>query len=92
MKKRSRKSVDSVSGCKDIFTTNELLDSNKHQDLAFLSLNTILVATNNLSSANKIGQGGFGSVYKVEYPSNSFNLKGFLCFIEMFCAIIQALS
>lgn len=64
VKKRSRKSVDSVSGCKDIFTTNELLDSNKHQDLAFLSLNTILVATNNLSSANKIGQGGFGSVYK----------------------------
>ncbi|KAJ9168974.1 hypothetical protein P3X46_020446 [Hevea brasiliensis] len=63
-KRRNRRSVDQISGYKDTFTANELGDSNKHPDLAFLSLNTILVATNNLSSANKIGQGGFGSVYK----------------------------
>ena len=34
-------------------------------DNFFFDLNTIVAATNNFSSANKLGQGGFGSVYKV---------------------------
>ena len=42
--------------------------------LNFFEMNTIETATNNFSLSNKLGQGGFGSVYKVrEY---SF----FLCY------------
>uniref|UniRef100_A0A2C9U8V8 Receptor-like serine/threonine-protein kinase n=1 Tax=Manihot esculenta TaxID=3983 RepID=A0A2C9U8V8_MANES len=38
--------------------------SRSHTDLAFFNLSTISAATDNFSQANKIGQGGFGSVYK----------------------------
>ena len=40
----------------------------KQQDvpgLNFFEMNTIETATNNFSLSNKLGQGGFGSVYKV---------------------------
>ncbi|KAL5546960.1 hypothetical protein UlMin_006647 [Ulmus minor] len=33
-------------------------------ELPFFDLDSILVATNNFSTTNKLGQGGFGSVYK----------------------------
>ncbi|KAJ9162687.1 hypothetical protein P3X46_022443 [Hevea brasiliensis] len=35
-----------------------------HQEIAFFNLSTILAATNSFSPANKLGQGGFGVVYK----------------------------
>ncbi|KAJ9141473.1 hypothetical protein P3X46_032010 [Hevea brasiliensis] len=35
-----------------------------HPDIAFFNLRTILAATNNFSPDNKLGQGGFGVVYK----------------------------
>ena len=34
-------------------------------DVKFYSLSTIIDATENFSLANKVGEGGFGSVYKV---------------------------
>lgn len=34
-------------------------------NLPFFSIKTIMVATNNFSNQNELGQGGFGSVYKV---------------------------
>lgn len=34
-------------------------------NVRFFDLSTIVGATNNFSNANKLGQGGFGSVYKV---------------------------
>lgn len=40
-------------------------DDKKHIDVPFFSLNSILVATDNFSNAAKLGQGGFGPVYKV---------------------------
>lgn len=43
---------------------SENLDSNDPNPKA-LSLSTIKVATNDFSSANKLGEGGFGPVYKV---------------------------
>uniref|UniRef100_A0A199UAQ8 Receptor-like serine/threonine-protein kinase n=1 Tax=Manihot esculenta TaxID=3983 RepID=A0A199UAQ8_MANES len=49
---------------KNILGTNEIEGSMSHLDIAFFSLNTIVVATNNFSLANKIGEGGFGLVYK----------------------------
>ncbi|KAL5839774.1 hypothetical protein ACOSQ4_012382 [Xanthoceras sorbifolium] len=38
--------------------------SRKEPDLPLLDLRTIAAATNNFSSENKLGEGGFGSVYK----------------------------
>ncbi|WCJ42957.1 receptor kinase 1 [Euphorbia peplus] len=44
---------------------NELEEgSRSHQDLTFFDFSVILAATGNFSSSNKIGQGGFGPVYK----------------------------
>jgi hypothetical protein len=34
-------------------------------DVPFLDLENILIATNSFSNANKLGQGGYGLVYKV---------------------------
>jgi hypothetical protein len=39
----------------------------KIKDLPLFEYNNISTATNNFGSTNKIGQGGFGSVYKVNY-------------------------
>ena len=44
-------------------------DDKKGIDVPFFDLASILTATNNFLEANKLGQGGFGSVYKV---NNSF--------------------
>ncbi|ONI10164.1 hypothetical protein PRUPE_4G031700 [Prunus persica] len=35
-----------------------------HQDLTIFDLESIVAATNNFSTANKLGEGGFGPVYK----------------------------
>ncbi|KAK0580164.1 hypothetical protein LWI29_037317 [Acer saccharum] len=42
--------------------------STKQQDLPLLDLRTIASATNNFSSENKLGEGGFGPVYKGQLP------------------------
>ncbi|KAL6207026.1 hypothetical protein ACLB2K_024271 [Fragaria x ananassa] len=38
--------------------------SRTHKDLEYFDLKSILVATDNFSTANKLGEGGFGPVYK----------------------------
>lgn len=45
------------------------LDREKNSDLVFFDLSDIAAATQNFSDENKLGQGGFGSVYKVPYSS-----------------------
>ena len=37
----------------------------KDMEVLFFTLATIVIATNNFSSYNKLGEGGFGLVYKV---------------------------
>ena len=39
--------------------------NNIHPNLPFFSFKTIMAATKNCDHENKLGQGGFGSVYKV---------------------------
>ncbi|BFG43135.1 hypothetical protein CerSpe_294090 [Prunus speciosa] len=46
-------------------STAELDESSMHSDIPFFDLTTIAAATDNFSLANKLGKGGFGSVYKV---------------------------
>lgn len=41
------------------------LETQEISGLTFFEMNTIRVATNNFNVSNKIGQGGFGPVYKV---------------------------
>lgn len=41
-------------------------ESNMNSDLPFFDLRTIAATTNNFSGTNKLGNGGFGSVYKVD--------------------------
>nr|POE83771.1 cysteine-rich receptor-like protein kinase 25 [Quercus suber] len=40
-------------------------DNNNRGEIYYFNLITILAATNNFSDANKLGEGGFGPVYKV---------------------------
>ena len=40
-------------------------EDRKGIDVPFIDFNTILSATENFSLSNKLGQGGFGPVYKV---------------------------
>lgn len=37
----------------------------RHPDLSVFTYESVLAATSNFSEANKLGQGGFGPVYKV---------------------------
>lgn len=47
------------------------------QDVYFYEIQTILTITDNFSAENKLGQGGFGPVYKV---SDLNMLLSFSCF------------
>ena len=54
---------------------NVMIDQNtegQSEDLEvpFFNLTTIAIATNNFSNNNKLGEGGFGVVYKVNLPNN----------------------
>ena len=51
-----------------VFSSNREYSGDKNMDdleLPFFDFNTITMATNNFSESNKLGQGGFGSVYRV---------------------------
>lgn len=50
-------------------------DKKLRHDIQIFSLESIHVATNNFSSANKLGQGGYGPVYKVVKVKKLFGLS-----------------
>ncbi|XP_002524894.2 G-type lectin S-receptor-like serine/threonine-protein kinase RKS1 isoform X1 [Ricinus communis] len=58
--KKNKRLFDSLSGSKYQLEGG----SGSHPDLVIFNLNTIRAATDNFSPSNKIGQGGFGTVYK----------------------------
>lgn len=49
------------------------VQSNTQPNLPFFSFKMIMAATGNFSHQNKLGQGGFGSVYKVNRYSTLKN-------------------
>ena len=53
------------TGTKGYLEGNELEDSSRHPDIYIFNLSSIVAATGNFSVTNKLGQGGFGSVFKV---------------------------
>ncbi|XP_065878008.1 G-type lectin S-receptor-like serine/threonine-protein kinase RKS1 [Euphorbia lathyris] len=65
--KQDKRLFDPASGSiyyKNTLVASELRQSSHPQDVSFLDLGTIKAATNNFSETNKLGQGGFGIVYK----------------------------
>lgn len=57
-------SPNSSTSFKTTQTGNQLDESGTNAELPLFDLTTIVVATDNFSSSNKLGQGGFGTVYK----------------------------
>ncbi|XP_068651282.1 G-type lectin S-receptor-like serine/threonine-protein kinase At4g03230 [Aristolochia californica] len=53
---------------KDFFYTNNLDGEKKVHEVTFYNFESITAATNNFSTSNKLGQGGFGVVYKGQLP------------------------
>ena len=45
---------------------NRFDESGTNAELPYFDLSTIVAATENFSFANKLGEGGFGTVYKVK--------------------------
>ena len=62
----SRAPLDSERRVKELIDTSEFNEEDeKRIDVPFFDLQSILEATENFSDANKLGQGGYGPVYKV---------------------------
>lgn len=62
----SRAQFDSERQVKELIDTSEFNEEDeKGIDVPFFDLQSILEATDNFSDANKLGQGGYGPVYKV---------------------------
>ncbi|KAK5795292.1 hypothetical protein PVK06_036553 [Gossypium arboreum] len=62
---RKSKNIFSFTSFKDSLGEKEIDESRRNGDLPYFDLGTIAAATNNFSSDNKLGQGGFGPGYKM---------------------------
>ncbi|XP_059449674.1 G-type lectin S-receptor-like serine/threonine-protein kinase At4g03230 isoform X2 [Corylus avellana] len=64
-RKRALRALDSEKHVKDLIDSGEFTEEDKKDiDVPFFDLESILAATNNFSDANKLGEGGYGPVYK----------------------------
>ncbi|KAK1575230.1 hypothetical protein Q3G72_003658 [Acer saccharum] len=54
----------SLSNYRDSSNANSSASESGNIEITFFELNTVIAATENFSSANKLGQGGFGPVFK----------------------------
>ncbi|XP_023873524.2 G-type lectin S-receptor-like serine/threonine-protein kinase RKS1 [Quercus suber] len=64
VKRKSHNQSLYFTGTKGYLEGNELEESSRHPDLLIFDLGCIVAATDNFSPINKLGQGGFGSVFK----------------------------
>jgi hypothetical protein len=58
-------------------------DQDNSGEMHYFNLSTMLAATNNFSDANKLGEGGFGPVYKVKRLTSFF----VTCIFGNYCII-----
>ncbi|XP_016649450.1 PREDICTED: G-type lectin S-receptor-like serine/threonine-protein kinase At4g03230 isoform X2 [Prunus mume] len=66
--KINRAQLDSERRVQELMDTSEFKEEDeKGIDVPFLDLQSILNATDNFSDANKLGQGGYGPVYKGKF-------------------------
>jgi hypothetical protein len=60
------RTLDSEKHLKDLMGSGEFREEDeKDIDVPLFDLESILAATDNFSDANKLGEGGYGPVYKV---------------------------
>lgn len=71
----------SLSKLKNIMSATENLNYNAN-NLQVFSFTAIQEATNNFSSENKLGEGGYGPVYKVTLASPWFGRRLFLTWVS----------
>ncbi|KAH7545866.1 hypothetical protein FEM48_Zijuj01G0139000 [Ziziphus jujuba var. spinosa] len=64
--KDSRKKFDLIETSENTKDTSQSTSLQDPLDLAMFDFDSIVIATNSFSETNKLGQGGFGSVYKVK--------------------------
>ena len=65
-RKRALRALDSERHVKDLIDSGEFKEEDETDiDLPFFYLEIILEATNNFLDENKLGQVGYGPVYKV---------------------------
>jgi len=63
---RALRALDNEKHVKDLIDTGQFKEEDeKDIDVPYFDLDSILVATDNFSDANKLGEGGYGPVYKV---------------------------
>ncbi|XP_059449197.1 G-type lectin S-receptor-like serine/threonine-protein kinase At4g03230 [Corylus avellana] len=64
-RKRALRALDNEKHVKDLIDSVEFTEEDKKDiDVPFFDLESILAATNSFSDANKLGEGGYGPVYK----------------------------
>ncbi|GMJ14633.1 hypothetical protein like AT1G11340 [Hibiscus trionum] len=61
---RRSKNISSFTTFEESLGGKDIDEGRRNGDLSFFDLSTVAAATNNFSSDNKLGQGGFGPVYK----------------------------
>jgi hypothetical protein len=72
VKRKSNNQSLSFTGTKSSFEGNQLAENNGHPDILVFDLCCIVAATDNFSPTNKLGEGGFGSVFKVKSQFSTF--------------------
>ncbi|KAM6572752.1 hypothetical protein CsatA_016832 [Cannabis sativa] len=66
---RALNKLDTERHIQELMNSSEIKEEDeKGIDVPFFTLESILTATNNLSVENKLGQGGYGPVYKGKFP------------------------
>ena len=68
---------------KDSPSRRDFDGTRRNSNLPLFDLRTIIAATNNFSIANKLGQGGFGPVYKAVSLNKSHNLHTLISSVFM---------